>query len=234
MTYRIAILGDFNPIFSTHHALNDSVRQTARQFTDDIQFDWISTDTFSQHMFEKIYSGLWIAPGSPYKNAENVIHTITYARENEIPTLGNCGGFQHMVIEYARNVAEIKNANHEETNPDSDSLVISKLSCSLKGLEEELTITDSNSLLHKILRKNKMLGKYYCSYGINPKFANQLFVNGLHPTAYSVDHQIRAFELIDHPFFVGTLFQPALTSSFQQPDPIIGEFVKNCLNRMLN
>src|SRR5437868_10308967 len=118
MACRIAILGDFNPNFSTHHALNDSVRQISKQFADDIQFDWITTDTFNINMFKKIYSGLWIAPGSPYKNEENVMSAITYARERKIPTLGNCGGFQHMLIEYARNVVGIKNANHEETNPN--------------------------------------------------------------------------------------------------------------------
>ncbi|MGB5530860.1 MAG: hypothetical protein WBQ32_12905, partial [Ignavibacteriaceae bacterium] len=100
MTYKIAILGDFNPVYSTHHALNDSIRQVQKIFKDEIQFDWVSTDTLNfKTAFQNMYCGLWIAPGSPYKNMENVIKTITYARENNIPTFGNCGGFQHMVIE---------------------------------------------------------------------------------------------------------------------------------------
>jgi CTP synthase (UTP-ammonia lyase) len=55
---------------------------------------------------------------------ENVLNAIQFTRENNIPTFGNCGGFQHMIIEFARNVCNIENADHEETNPDAkDSLI---------------------------------------------------------------------------------------------------------------
>ncbi len=232
MTCRIAILGDFNPVYSTHHSLNDSVRQVVKKFNEDLQLDWIGTDTFNfKTAFSKLYSGLWVAPGSPYKDAANVINTIKHARENEIPTFGNCGGFQHMVIEFARNVCGITYADHEEMNPDSGELVISKLACSLKEQEEELTITDTSSLLSQILKREKLIGRYYCNYGINEKYVDQLRSNGLSPTARSNDNSIRAFEIKSHPFFVGTLFQPALTSTFLQPDPIITAFVEFCLKR---
>ena len=232
MIYKIAILGDFNPVYSTHHALNDSIRQVQKIFKDEIQFDWVSTDTLNfKTAFQNMYCGLWIAPGSPYKDMENVIKTITYARENNIPAFGNCGGFQHMVIEYAREVCGITNADHEETNPNSSDLLISKLSCSLVGQEEELTITDKNSILFDTIKKEKLLGKYFCSYGINSKYLDTLKSNGLKLTAISADGQVRAFEIESHPFFVGTLFQPALTSTFDEPNPLIIEFVKQSINR---
>lgn len=232
MTNRIAILGDFNPIYSTHHALNNSIQQVVKEFKDDIQFDWINTDIFNfKTAFHNLYSGLWIAPGSPYKDMQNVIDTITYTRLNNVPTLGNCGGFQHMVIEFARNVCGISEADHEEVNPDSKDLVISKLSCSLKEQEEELTIEDTTTVLYTLLQKTKLTGKYYCSYGINEKYIDLLKTNGLTLTAFSPDKQARAFELKAHSFFMGTLFQPALTSTREHPDPIIIEFVKRCLDR---
>ncbi|HMC02453.1 MAG TPA: gamma-glutamyl-gamma-aminobutyrate hydrolase family protein [Flavobacteriaceae bacterium] len=231
MPKRIAILGDFNPVYSTHHALNNSIRQTLKKFDEDIQFDWISTDTFNfRTAFNKLYCGLWIAPGSPYKNAENVLDTITYVRQNSIPTFGNCGGFQHMVIEYARNVCGITNADHEETNPDSRDLLISKLSCSLVEQEEHLTIIDKNSIIFSIIKKDKLLGKYFCSYGINSKYLDILKSNGLRTTAISDDGQVRAFEIENHRFFLGTLFQPALTSTIDEPNPLIVEFVKQSMN----
>lgn len=148
MTPKIAILGDFNPAFSTHHALNNSIRQIKKLFDVEIQFDWIATDILNyKTVFNTMYCGIWIAPGSPYKDMENVLNTITYTRENNIPTFGNCGGFQHMIIEFARNVCGIKNADHEETNPDSSELLIAKLTCSLVEQEEELVITDTNSIV---------------------------------------------------------------------------------------
>lgn len=230
MVHKIAILGDFNPIYSTHHALNDSIRQVQKILKDEVQFDWIATDIFNyKTAFKKMYSGLWIAPGSPYRNMENVINTITYVRENNIPTLGNCGGFQHMIIEFARNVCGITNADHEETNPNATDLLISKLACSLVEQEEELRITDTNSLLFDTIKREKLLGKYFCSYGINGKYIDNLKANGLKLTAISPDGQVRAFEIDKHPFFIGTLFQPALTSTIDEPNPLIIEFVNRSI-----
>ena len=180
MLYRIAILGDFNPIYPTHHALNDSIRQVTKLFSEEIQFDWIGTDIFNAGTaFHHLYSGLWIAPGSPYKNMQNVLDSIKYTRERKIPALGNCGGFQHMIIEFARNVCGITLADHEETNPGSPDLLIEKLSCSLVEQQEALTIADNNSLLFAIIQKEKLTGKYFCSYGLNGGYVQQLQSNKL-------------------------------------------------------
>lgn len=230
MTYKIAILGDFNPVYLTHHSLNDSTRQVLKVFKEEIQFDWISSNFFNfKTALLNSYCALWIAPGSPYRDMENVINTITYARENGIPTFGNCGGFQHMIIEFARNICGIANADHEETNPNSTDLLISKLSCSLVEQEEELMISDKNSILFEIIKRDKFKGKYFCSYGINSKYIDTLISNGLKFTALSNSGEIRAFEIEGHPFFVGTLFQPSLTSTFEEPNPLIIEFVKRSI-----
>lgn len=231
MIDRIAILGDFNPIYSTHHFLNDSTRQIQKFLNREIQFDWVSTDFFdTKIVFEKNnYKGLWIAPGSPYRDMYNVINSIKYTRENNIPTFGNCGGFQHMIIEFAKNVCGIENADHEETNPDSSDLLIKKLSCSLKGEQENLNIIDPDSFLFKTLKSKNLLGKYYCSYGLNEKYVEILTQNGLTFTSESEDGNYRSFEIKKHIFFVGTLFQPALTSTEENPNPIIVEFIKQSL-----
>jgi len=231
MTNKIAILGDFNPVHYTLHSLNDSTRAVQKYLKKEIQFDWIPTDIFdSQIVFEKQnYKALWVVPGSPYRDMNNVLSAIEYSRKNNVPTLGNCGGFQHMVIEFAKNVCGIKNADHEETNPDSKDLVIKKLVCSLKGEQEELKVIVKESILYKTLNKEKLTGKYYCSYGLNEKYIDVLKENGMIFTSKSEDGNYRSFEITNHSFFVGTLFQPALTSTENEPDPIIVEFVKRAL-----
>lgn len=230
MVKKIAVLGDFNPGYSTHHALNDSIRTITKMIDGEIQFDWIGTDIFDPTTaFKNLYCGLWIAPGSPYINMENVLNAITYARENNIPTLGNCGGFQHMVIEFARNVCGIANAGHEETNPGAEDLVIAKLSCSLVEQQEELTLVDTDSILYNAIQRSRLVGKYYCSYGLNSRYIDTLTSHGLSLTAITADGQIRAFEIKKHPFFVGTLFQPALTSTMEEPDPVITAFVNRSM-----
>ncbi|UTX46848.1 hypothetical protein [Chryseobacterium sp. MA9] len=233
MIQKIAILGDFNPAHSTLHALNESTRNIQKKLNVDIQFDWISTDIFNNKLvFEtQKYSGLWIAPGSPYRDMENVLNAIKFTRENNIPTFGNCGGFQHMIIEFARNVCGIQNADHEETNPDGTDPLIKKLSCSLKGEQENLKLIDKNSFLYQMIHQDNIVGKYYCSYGINEKYVDILTENGLSLTSISEDGNYRSFEIQSHPFFVGTLFQPALTSTEKEPNPIIIEFVKKSLGQ---
>ena len=227
---KIAVLGDFNPAYATHHALNDSIRQSVDHLDASIQCDWIGTDVFdTKVVFGKgLYSGLWVAPGSPYKDFENVLDVIHYTRRNAIPTFGNCGGFQHMVIEFARNVCGIREADHAETNPDTESDVIHKLSCSLVGQEETLEILDKDSILYEIVQSDRFKGRYFCSYGLNPTYREALESNGLVFTSQTPDGEARSFEIKSHPFFVGTLFQPALTSSVERPDHLIVEFFREC------
>jgi len=233
MIDKIAILGDFNPIYETHHRLNDSIRDVQNFLNKKIQFDWITTDTFNcKVVFEKHnYKGLWIAPGSPYRDMNNALGTIKYVRENKIPTLGNCGGFQHMLIEFAKNICGIENADHEETNPNSSEIIIKRLACSLKGEQETLTIIDESSSLYKTHGKKKLIGKYFCSYGVNEDYLEVLKSNGINFTSISNDGNYRSFEIDNHPFFVGTLFQPALTSTKKNSSPMIIEFIKESLKK---
>jgi len=231
MINRIAILGDFNPVYETHHKLNESVKDIQKFLNMDIQFDWIATDIFDcKIVFEKQnYKGLWVAPGSPYKDMENVLYTIKYAREFNIPTFGNCGGFQHMIIEFAKNECHIEKADHEETNPDSTEILIKRLTCSLVGEQELLQIIDPVSILYKAYNKKELVGKYFCSYGLNDKYLEILKSKGMKFTSISEDGSYRSFEIDTHPFFVGTLFQPALTSTTKESNPMIIEFVRQAL-----
>jgi CTP synthase (UTP-ammonia lyase) len=99
---------------------------------------------------------------------------IQYAREKGIPVLGTCGRFQHMVIEFARNVLEITDAAHAEYNPYSSKLVVNPLSCSLAGQVLEIEITDRSSRVFSILRSDRITESYYCNFGLNPAYQDQL------------------------------------------------------------
>lgn len=231
MIAKIAVLGDFNPIYETHHRLNDSIRDVQSFLNRTIQFDWIATDVFNcKVVFEQQkYKALWITPGSPYKDMNNVLNTIQYARTHHIPTFGNCGGFQHMIIEFAKNVCGIENADHEETNPLSKELLIKKLTCSLKGQTENLKIINHSSILYNTYKQENLIGRYFCSYGINENYLEVLKSNGINFTSISNEGNYRSFEIDNHPFFVGTLFQPALTSTKKHSNPMILEFIKTSL-----
>ncbi len=79
--------------------------------------------------------------------------------------------------------------------------------------------------MHKVYAAKSILAKYHCNYGFNQSYAKLFVENDLIFTAYSSDGAVRGFELKEHPFFVGTLFQPALTSERDHIDPLILSFV---------
>jgi CTP synthase (UTP-ammonia lyase) len=113
-TTKIGILGDFNPEYAVHKFTNAAFDHAAKTMGKAIDVHWLPTD--EEHRFEE-YQGVLCAPGSPYRSFEGALEGIRYARENEVPFLGTCGGFQHLVIEYARDVVGISDAAHEETDP---------------------------------------------------------------------------------------------------------------------
>jgi len=230
MAVKIAVLGDYDQFYITLKAINDTFIPLNKLLNKDIQFHWFDTDQFNyEKAFNDGYAGLWVTPGSPYKDMENVLNSIEYTRTNKIPTFGNCGGFQHMAIEFARNVCQINNADHQETNPAGEQLIIVKLACSLVEQSEVLRLVRKDSILKQIIQKEQFIGKYFCSYGINDQYLKRLESNGLVFTATSEDGQMRAFEIKSHPFYLGTLFQPALSSTENELNPIIVEFVRRCI-----
>ena len=88
---RVAILGEFTPASPSHLATNAAIQHSRDALKIPIEGEWISTDNISPPLFER-FSGIWIAPGSPYKNLDLTLWAIQHARENGIPCL-DCGGF---------------------------------------------------------------------------------------------------------------------------------------------
>lgn len=220
----IGIIGDFKADKHTHIALNECITHCG-PIIGDVQFPWIGTETLGS-INKEDYDAFWIAPGSPYKDDQAVYDLIRWSRENDFPMLGICGGFQYMMVEYARNVLGLEDADHEESEPHGAKLVIAKMECSLKGSMEDIFITRYDSWLYRILKTEKYHAGYNCAYGINPEFESALDKPPLVFTAFSEDGRPRAFELTTHRFFRGTLFQPPLTSTAEHPNPLILDFVR--------
>src|SRR5687767_13881303 len=201
----IALVGDFNEKIPTLVALNESIEHARPHLQFALDVEWVGTDHATKVLSaRKAFDGIWVVPGSPYKNDDGVYAIIKNARESNTPILGTCGGFQYMILEYAKNVLQVFDASHEEVSPDGVH-VISKLSCSLKGQEEYISI-EKNSWLHAIFNSEKILGRYFCSYGINPLYIKILDEPPLIFVAFSPTGEVRAFEINGHRYFKGTLF----------------------------
>jgi CTP synthase (UTP-ammonia lyase) len=226
-TCRIALIGNHDRTVVAHQAIPKALLLVGKELGTNAVGEWIHTSQLKDAAARLSgYDGVWCVPASPYTNTDGALAAIRFARESKRPYLGTCGGFQHAVIEYARNVTAIVAADNAETNPVGDALVISALSCSLLEKSEDLFLRPG-SIVSRAYGTTTITESYHCSYGVNAAFVDILFGNDrLRPTAHDGSGQIRALELADHPFFVGTLFQPERRALLGEIPPLIRAFVQ--------
>jgi CTP synthase (UTP-ammonia lyase) len=158
---------------------------------------------------------------------DGALLAIRYARSKPVPFLGSCGGFQHAVVEYARNVLGWADADHAETAPDSPRAVIAPLACSLVEVGAGVHFVPGSRIAHAYGTSEASEG-YHCSYGINPEFAQAIASGPLKVAARDEAGDIREVELDDHPFFVATLFQSERAALKDVTPPLAVAFVRAC------
>ncbi|MBE9169175.1 CTP synthase [Pleurocapsales cyanobacterium LEGE 06147] len=224
MKKKVALLGEYTPTFQPHISTGKAIEHSCSLLSVDLEGVWVSTENISDSLFD-VYSGIWVAPGSPYKNMDKTLWAIRYARENGIPCIGTCGGFQHIIIEYTRNVLGFKDAQHAEYDPYASALFISKLDCSLVGREMTLNFV-AESHVATIYGALTAIEQYYCNFGVNPEYIPLLKNSSLKITGSDREGEVRVIELSAHPFFIGTLFVPQARSTAEIPHPLVTAFLK--------
>jgi len=228
----IAVIGDFKSGNQSHAATNDAIGHCSAALGLPVQHGWIGTEQLTRPDGISLLAGvggLWIAPASPYQSMEGALLAIRTARERRIPLLGTCGGFQHIILEYARNVLGLADAQHEETNPQASRLLITRLVCSLVGRTMTITL-QPGSLVARLYGQTTVREQYHCNFGVNPAYVDTLRSGALRIVGSDDEGIVRAVELAEHPFFVGTLFLPQHSSTPTTPHPLIAGFVKACLH----
>jgi CTP synthase (UTP-ammonia lyase) len=186
-----------------HKAIPLAIDDAAAVLELPVRYDWLATSEIKSADALADYDAIWVVPASPYKNAEGAFIAIRYARENSIPFLGTCGGFQHAIIEYARNVMGWQDAAHAETDTEG-RMVIAPLSCSLVEKSDNIELR-ANTLISRAYGRDSIEEGYHCSYGI-AAILPELEQGDLRVTGWDDDGEIRAVELVTHPFFVATYF----------------------------
>ncbi len=221
---KFAIIGEFSPKYEPHLATNNAVDHARSKLGARIDYEWLASDKITPETLEQ-YQGFWIAPGSPYKNMDNVLTVIQHARDNSIPLLGTCGGFQHMIIELAHNLLSFYDAQHGEYAPNGAHLFISRLACSLVGRELPITLT-AKSHTARIYGTTNITERYCCDFGVNPAYVEIIKASPIKIAGADAEGEIRVIEHPTHPFFIGTLFVPQLRSTAAQPHPLISAFIE--------
>ena len=233
MPIRVALIGDHNPSVTAHRAIPESLRLSAVQLGVELISTWVHTASILPAAEQKLaqYSAMWCVPATPYMSTEGALAAIRFARESRRPFLGTCGGFQHAILEYTRNVLGQRDAEHGETAPDAAMPVISRLHCSL--VEQSGSVEfQAGSRLREIYGCAEAMESYHCNFGLNPAY-EWLFSQPapLRVSARDSTCEVRAIELVDHPFFIATLFQPERSSLRGATHPLITAFVAAAARR---
>lgn len=226
---RIGIIGDHDGRPS-HLATEEAIRHCANTIGVSVETEWLPTETLVDekpvHMYT--FNGFWCAPGSPYKSMLGAMNGIRFARVRNIPFLGTCGGFQHSVLEFGRNVLQIKELQNNEFDPYVPNHYITPLTCSLVGQTRQINI-DTDSVVYKIYQMTKIEERYNCSFGLDKGFQELLNCNGFKVAGVDENGEARIMVLQSNKFFVATLFQPQLSSKAKQPHQLILAYLNSML-----
>lgn len=214
----VGIVGDRQPDLHVHRFTEAALGHVARA----VPFEWIPTDAIGSAPAEQLarYTALLISPGSPYRSMDGALAAIRYAREGGVPLLGTCGGFQHVVLEFARNVLGVTDAEHEETAPDAPHQVVTALACSLAGQDHPVRHRPG-SRVAALCRAEETVESFFCRFGINPAYRPALEGRGLAVTSFDRQGEPRVVELAGHPFFLATLYVPQARSRPGAPHPLV-------------
>jgi CTP synthase (UTP-ammonia lyase) len=128
-----------------------------------------------------------------------------------------------VLVEYARNVLGVAGAEHAETSPEAGALVVTPLSCSLVGQTHAVRLLPGTRVA-ELYGRGEADESYWCSYGLNPAFRAGLEQSGLRVSAVDEGGEVRAVELDGHPFVLGTLFLPQMSSAPGAPHPLLAGF----------
>jgi CTP synthase (UTP-ammonia lyase) len=237
-TVRIGILGDFDPKAPNLPAVPKALEHAGAKLDLVIETEWLPTPSLLDSTATKkleSFDGLWAAPGSPYKSMDGMLKGIEFARRRDWPFLGTCAGFQYALIECARNVLGIKDADTAENQSGSKNIVVYPVACAvpnrtknapkLSGLIPEIRLRPG-SYLQSFYGKDVIQEEFFCNYELNPDFEWASIEAGFPVAARGAGGEVRAIESPTHRFFIATLFQPQLSSKPQHPHPLVIAFVQ--------
>jgi len=213
------------------------------------EISWISSENFEKNPQEleilKDYDGIVVPGGFGSRGVEGKIKTIEFARINKIPFLGLCYGMQLAVIEFARNILELKDANTTEVDRETKNPVIDIMPEQKKNLEDKNygatmrlgaypAVLKRGTIAFEAYGKAKISERHRHRWEVNPKYIEKLEKAGLVFSGKSPDGKLMEIAELpkdQHPFFVGVQFHPEFKSNPIDSHPLFFEFIKTSLKK---
>ena len=233
---KIAILGKYFGLPDSYMSVVESLKHACLQNKVNLDLQWIDADSYDVEDIANL-NGVVVPGGFGVRGIEGKISAIQYLRENKIPFLGICLGLQCAVIEFARNVCGISEANSAEFSQNTKDFVIDLLpnqdlnkddvGASMRLGTYPCKIT-KDTITSEIYNDEVIYERHRHRYEVNNKYRDVLEKNGLVFSGLSPDNNlVEMIELTDHPFFVASQFHPEFKSRPWEPAPMFNKFIQS-------
>ena len=237
-TVKIAILGKYFGLPDSYLSVVESLKHSCLQNNVKLDLHWIDADNFELSALDEI-DGVIVPGGFGYRGIEGKISAIQYIRENKIPFLGICLGLQCAVIEFARNVCGISDANSSEFSQNIKNYVIDLLpnqdldkddvGASMRLGTYPCKI-NSDTIASNVYGEEVIYERHRHRYEVNNKYRDILIENGLTIGGVSPDNNlVEMIEIKDHPYFVASQFHPEFKSRPWDPAPLFNDFIASSI-----
>jgi CTP synthase len=238
---RVAVVGKYNLLKDAYLSILESMTHAAIHHQALLEFVWIDAERLTRDTVERRLrkvDGLLIPYGFGYRGMEGKIEAIRYARENGLPFFGLCVGLQTAVIEFARNVCGLGNANSTEFDPEGPHPVIDLMETQrdieAKGGTMRLGAWPAKlgkgTLAAEAYGTSKISERHRHRWEVNPKYHKQLQDAGLVFSGTSPDGRlVEIVEIAGHPFFLAVQFHPEFKGRPTRPHPLFSKFVERMI-----
>lgn len=236
----IGLVGKYTELPDAYKSISEAFIHGGAANHVKVHLEYINSEKITpENVGEKLghLSGILVAPGFGHRGLEGKITAVRYARENEVPFFGICLGMQCSVIEYARNVLGLVDANSTETAPTKVPVI--DLMEEQKGITEKggtmrlgsyACHLDPNSRAYNAYQSENINERHRHRYEFNNNYREALERAGLRATGINPDTGlVEVVEIPTHPWFVGVQFHPEYKSTVQNPHPLFVDFVKAAL-----
>ena len=234
----IAIVGKYTTGSDAYISVQEAIKHGGIANEAEVLIEWIEAESLTENtdldrLFENI-DGILVPGGFGDRGIEGMITTVKYAREKRIPYLGLCLGMQCLVIEYARHVANMKNANSTEFDEKTPypviDLMLEQRAIEDKGATMRLghypCVLKENTKSYEAFQQPIILERHRHRYELNNDFRSRLEDAGLCFSGVSPDESlVEIAEVPDHPWMVGSQFHPEFQSKPLTPHPLFREFI---------
>ena len=247
----VSFVGKYTELKDSYKSINEALEHAGIKNKAQVNINFVEAENITPKNIRKTLKNadaVLVPGGFGERGIEGMILACKYARENDIPYLGICLGMQVAIIEYARNVLKLKDANSTEFNKDTKHPVIGLITewSDISGKKEkrsknsdlggtmrlggQLCVLKKKSNSYKMYKKKEIIERHRHRYEVNPNYKSEMINNGLDVVGTSIDGKlVEMIEISNHKWFLACQFHPEFTSNPRDGHPIFNSYIKSTM-----